>query len=238
MEFRGRLLATLRAARPVLEEAGVLVLGSEVPNLLQPGAASTLVVSQDVDIGVPVAAHARVKARLREIRGLVPSLEEPSVWLPEDDELVELNFIGFDPTQRETAETYVLEDPELPLMVFGPLSLVRPGARLEIEPGWVVPLPRPSGLMLEKLLTDRSGIKGDRDLLVVLALMTLTGDDDLRDLEAAYRALAPDLRYAVQSNLTLLSLLQPHTGMPDPRPHRAQIAALFRRLEAAEGASG
>jgi hypothetical protein len=44
--FRERLVATIRAARPVLETEGVLVVGSEVPNLLEPGAASTLVVSQ------------------------------------------------------------------------------------------------------------------------------------------------------------------------------------------------
>jgi hypothetical protein len=39
VSFRDRLLATLRAARPILGAPGVLVIGSEVPNLLQPGAA-------------------------------------------------------------------------------------------------------------------------------------------------------------------------------------------------------
>jgi hypothetical protein len=34
----------LRLIRPVLEAPGILVVGSEVPNLLEPGAASTLVV--------------------------------------------------------------------------------------------------------------------------------------------------------------------------------------------------
>jgi hypothetical protein len=37
-----------------VNEPGVLIVGSEVPNLLQPGAASTLVVSQDVDLAVPL----------------------------------------------------------------------------------------------------------------------------------------------------------------------------------------
>jgi hypothetical protein len=82
--FRDRLLATLRAASPVLEEPGVIVVGSEVPNLLEPDAASTLVVSQAVDLAVPVSRHANVKRRLDEIRGLRPSPDEPSVWLPED----------------------------------------------------------------------------------------------------------------------------------------------------------
>jgi hypothetical protein len=35
VEFRDRLLATIRAARAVLEAPGVLVVGSEVPNLLE-----------------------------------------------------------------------------------------------------------------------------------------------------------------------------------------------------------
>ena len=63
MAFRDRLLATIRAARPVLETSGVLVVGSEVPNLLEPGAAATLVVSQGLDLGVPVSCHAAVKQR-------------------------------------------------------------------------------------------------------------------------------------------------------------------------------
>jgi len=48
--FRDRLIATIRAARPALESPGVMVVGSEVPNLSETGAASTLVVSQDLDI--------------------------------------------------------------------------------------------------------------------------------------------------------------------------------------------
>ena len=70
MAFRDRLLATIRAAGPVLESADVLVVGSEVPNLLEPGLASTLVVSQDLDIGVPISRHAAVKARLPALRPL------------------------------------------------------------------------------------------------------------------------------------------------------------------------
>ena len=61
VSFRDRLVATLRAARALFEVEGVLVAGSEVPNLLEHGAAATLVVSQGVDIAVPVYAHAAVK---------------------------------------------------------------------------------------------------------------------------------------------------------------------------------
>lgn len=109
--FRDRLIATLRAIEPLLEEPGLLVIGSEVPNLLERGAAATLVVSQEVDIGVPVMSHAGVKGRLRELRGLRPSAEEPSVWLPEDPNLIEVNFVGMDPCIEDPGDTYVLDDP-------------------------------------------------------------------------------------------------------------------------------
>ena len=68
VDFRTRLLSTLKAVQNVLNVPGVMVIGSEVPNLLQPDAASTLVVSQDVDIGVPVARLDDVKAALRSSR--------------------------------------------------------------------------------------------------------------------------------------------------------------------------
>ena len=111
-----------------------MVGGSQVPNLLQPDAASTLVVSQDVDLVIPVIAHARVRAL------------------------------------RETSDSYVLDDPKLPLLVFGLLNFLREGAVIETG-GVRVPLPRPAGLLIEKLLTERSGLNGERDLLVALGLL-------------------------------------------------------------------
>lgn len=167
MAFRDRLIATIRAARPVLGSPGVLVVGSEVPNLLEPGAASTLVVSQGLDIGVPVEGHAALKPRLAELRDFTPSPDEPSVWMPVRPGLLELNFLGIDPAQ-DPAEAYLLEDDRLPLLVFGALSLVTPGPVIEVE-----------------------------------------GE--------------------------LVSLLGRRDGMPDPRPRRAEVAALLRRLEAAGG---
>jgi len=230
--FRDRLLATIRAARPVLEAEGVLVVGSEVPNLLEPGAAATIIVSQDLDIGVPVDRHAAVKQRLGELHAFEASADEPSVWAPRSPDLLELNFVGMDPAQ-DPAEAYVLEDDRLPLLVFGALSLVSPGAQIEIE-GTRVPLPRPAGLLLEKLITDRTGEKGERDLLVALGLLATARPGDLEEVEEAYRRLRPELRHAVRSNLTILSLLGPRGGMPDPRPRRADVAALLRRLEAGD----
>jgi hypothetical protein len=235
VSFRERLFATIRAARPVLELPDVLVVGSEVPNLLEPDAAATLVVSQDLDIGVPVSRHAAVKGRLSELRDLRPSDDEPSVWTPTSPGLLEVNFVGIDPRQDPT-ESYVFEDDQLPLLVFGALSLVSAGAELEIQ-GTRVRLPRPSGLILEKLITDRTGEKGERDLLVVLGLLTTAAPADLDELEQAYRRLRPELRHVVRSNLTILSLLAPREGMPDPRPRRADIALVLRRLEATEGES-
>jgi hypothetical protein len=230
--FRDRLVATIRAARPVLELQGILVVGSEVPNLLEPGAAATLVVSQDLDVGVPVAEHASLKRRLGDLEAFEPSSDEPSVWVPRSPDLLELNFIGMD-EEQDPAEAYVLEDDRLPLLVFGALSLVAPGARIEIE-GTRVSLPRPAGLLLEKLVTDRTGEKGERDLLVALGVLSTCALNDLEEMEGAYRRLRPELRHAVRSNLTILSLLGPRSGMPDPRPRRESIVSLLARLETAD----
>ncbi len=97
-----------------------------------------------------------------------------------------------------------------------------------------MPLPRRAGLILEKLVTDRTGEKGDRDLLVALGLLMTASLDDVLELDSTYRALAPELRYAARSNLTILSLMAPRPGMPDPRPERARIVDLLRRLESGE----
>jgi len=207
------------------------VVGSEVPNLLEEGAAATLVVSQDLDVGVPVSQHAALRQRLDELDEFEPSAEEPSVWTPRSPDLLELNFVGIDPAQ-DPAEAYVLEDDRLPLLVFGALSLVSRGAELEIG-GTRLALPRPAGLLLEKLVTDRTGEKGERDLLVALGVLDTSTTQDLDELETLYRRLRPELRHAVRSNLTILSLLAPRPGMPDPQSRRAEVAALLRRLEAA-----
>lgn len=229
--FRERLLATLRAVEEILEVPGVLVAGSEVPNLMEADAASTLVVSQDVDLAIPIAVHAEVKARLDRISLLVPSPEEPSVWVPRggDDTLIEVNFIGLDPSIVDPMDTYERADDRLPLMVFGPLSLLIPGPIVEVD-GLRIPLPEPAGLALEKLVSDRTGEKGDRDLLVVAGLLAHMTADQLDELERAYRELSPELRHQVRSNLTNLSLLDIRAGMPDPRPQRPVIDALLQRL--------
>ncbi|HVP17934.1 MAG TPA: hypothetical protein VMU36_02995 [Spirochaetia bacterium] len=211
----------------------MLVAGSEVPNLLEPGAGATLVVSQDVDVVVPVEVHGKIKQRLREMRGLTRSAEEPSVWLPSSAELLEVNFIGMDTAGKRAGETYVLEDSELPLLVFANLSLLRPGKVVTLE-GMPVPLPRPAGLTLEKLITDRSGEKGDRDLLVALALLLVCEPSDRYELVDLYRTLQPELRYAARSGLAALSLLEPRAQMPDPTPHRSLLAGLLSDLEKVE----
>jgi hypothetical protein len=227
------LVATLRAIAPVLEVEGILVVGSEVPNLLEPRAAASLVVSQDVDIGVAVESHEDVKRRLQSVHALRPSEEEPSVWIPASPELIEVNFVGLDAALRDASESYVIDDPQLPLMVFGDLALLRPGGHVDID-GLRVPVPRPAGLLLEKLLTDRSAEKGDRDRLVALGLLLVSSEDDVTELVETYRTLEPDRRHAVGANLTMLSLMRSHPGMPDPLPQRARIAELLRRMEPSE----
>jgi hypothetical protein len=235
VDFRSRLLATLRAIEPVLAVEGVMVVGSELPNLLQPDAASTLVVSQDVDVAVPLQVIERVKAALRRIEGLRPSEEEPSVWVPLTADLLEVKFLGLDPSLRDPTEVQVKEDDELPLLVFGTLSLLRPDVPLTIG-GLSIPRPRTAGLLLEKLLTDRSGVKGDRDLLVAAGLLALADDAQLDELSDSVRALAPELRHAVVANLAILSLMEPIADMPDPRRVRPAVTSLLQRLDDEERA--
>jgi len=130
----------------------------------------------------------------------------------------------------------VLEDDQLPLLVFGALSLIEAGQAVEIA-GTSVVMPRPAGLLLEKLVTDRTGEKGDRDLLVALGLLLVARAADLEELDDAYRRLRPEFQHVVRSNLTVLSLVGAREGMPDPAPHRSAVAALLGRLERAAGAS-
>lgn len=231
MAFRDRLLESLRAMQPVLDVPGVMVGGSQVPNLLEPLAASTLVVSQDVDLVVPVAEHGRVKAALAAVEGYSPSPDEPSVWVPAAPELLEVNFIGRDPALREAAESYVLEDDRLPLLVFGLLSLLRAGPAQEVS-GVRLSLPRPAGLLLEKLLSERSGLKGERDLLVAVGLILLAAPRDLDEVVDAYAELAGEQRQAVLSSLGTVSLMRPLPQMPDPGAARDQMAGLLTRLQA------
>lgn len=171
-----------------------------------------------------------VKRRLRDIRGLGPSSEEPSVWVPESMSLIEVNFVGMDPALGGPGQAYVLEDAELPLLVFGALSLLRPGGFIEVA-DLFIPVPKLAGMLIEKLLTDRSGEKGHRDLLVALGLLLVSTDTDLVETIQLYRSLDPELRYAIRSNLTVLSLSEPMLGMPDPGPQRSRIATLLRLLE-------
>ncbi|HVT44645.1 MAG TPA: hypothetical protein VMT00_09665 [Thermoanaerobaculia bacterium] len=229
MRFRDRLLSSLKAMQPVLDIPGVMIGGSQVPNLLQPEAASTLVVSQDVDLVIPVAALGEVKDRLSHVEGYSQSIEEPSVWLADAPARLEVNFIGRDPALGTSQETYVLEDLSLPLLVFGLLSHLSEGPPREIE-GVRVPLPRPAGLLLEKLLTERSGIKGDRDLLVALGLLLVSSSEDLGEADDLFDALPEDEREMVRSNLAVLSLMQAMDGMPDPETNRSEIARFLKRI--------
>jgi hypothetical protein len=76
--------------------------------------------------------------------------------------------------------------------------------------------------------------KGVRDLLVVVGLLMVMHEADFEELEQEYANLPAELRYAVRSNLTVLSLMQGVDGMPDPQSQRARIAAVLARLEELE----
>jgi cell division protein ZapA (FtsZ GTPase activity inhibitor) len=81
-------------------------------------------------------------------------------------------------------------------------------------------------------LTERTGEKGDRDLLVVLGLLLTASEDDVDELAALSGELPEDLRQALLSNLTVISLMDPVTAMPDPTAHRQMIKNLIERLDA------
>ncbi len=230
MRFRDRLLASIRAMQPVLEIPGVMVGGSQVPNLLEPDVAATLVVSQDVDLVIPVSRHAEVQKALEGLRGYTPSSDEPSVWLPDDEQLLEMNFIGLDPSLRESSDTYVLDDERLPLLVFGLLSHLREG-RLLLVGDVRVRLPRPAGLLIEKLLTERAGLKGQRDLLVALGLLLVSRRDDVDEVAERFAELSDEQKKTVIGSLAILSLMGSVPDMPDPGPAREEIASLIERLE-------
>ncbi len=232
--FRERLIGTLRLVQPVLEQPGVLIVGSEVPNLLEPDAASTLVVSQDVDLAVPVDRVDAVKRSLGALHRLVRSAEEPSVYLPTSPELIEVNFLGLDSRIREAGETYVLEDAKLPLMVFGPLGLLRPGPLVEVE-GLRLPLPRTADLIVEKLLTDRPAEKGARDLLVVAGLLATASGATLDGAASVAAGLSAEARHAICSSLATLSLMDARPGMPDPVPVRHHVQRLLKAIEGGDG---
>jgi hypothetical protein len=92
-------------------------------------------------------------------------------------------------------------------------------------------MPRASGLAVEKLISDRSGEKGDRDLLVVAGLLAHMSEPDVTHAIELIRGLGAELRHAVRSNLTILSLLEPRASMPGPRSTRTLVARLLVDLE-------
>ena len=94
-----------------------------------------------------------------------------------------------------------------------------------------MPLPRPADLIVEKLLTDRTGEKGVRDLLVVAGLLSTVQAIDLDEVVSLTGSLSMESRYAIRSSLTLLSLMEGRPGMPDPVPFRHQIKQLLSRIE-------
>ncbi|MEM9696728.1 MAG: hypothetical protein AAGA56_29595 [Myxococcota bacterium] len=80
-------------------------------------------------------------------------------------------------------------------------------------------------------MSDRTAVKGERDLLVVLGMLLTSDALVLERVVHRYRMLPDELQHAVRSNLTILSLARPHAGMPDPGEHRELVANLLIRLE-------
>ncbi len=96
-------------------------------------------------------------------------------------------------------------------------------------------LDEPGVLVVEKLLTDRTGEKGVRDLLVVAGLLSCADADEVAEVAVIADGLSLESRHAISANLTLLSLMETRPGMPDPAPVREQVARLLAVIEAQRG---
>jgi hypothetical protein len=84
-------------------------------------------------------------------------------------------------------------------------------------------------------LTDRTGEKGARDLLVVAGLLATASSGDLIEAVSVARGLSAESRHAICSNLTLLSLMDARPGMPDPAACRPQVRRLLAEIEPNHG---
>ncbi len=226
MGTESALLETVKAARSLIEIPDVLVVGSQVPNLMQPTGSDLLVVSRDLDLAVTRQAIPDVKACLPTLTHFAPSSSEPAVLLPKSGNLLEVNLLGLD---RDCERSYIREDPDLPLVFFGSLSLLKTGPRLVIA-GVTVQLPECASLLLEKLATERSGRKGDRDLLVAAGLLGLMRQPEIDRFELLATCADEELRYHIVSNLAILSMLPDVEGMPSAAARRQEISDLVRRL--------
>ena len=114
--------------------------------------------------------------------------------------------------------------------MFGLLSLLHEGQLLQV--GDVrVRLPRPAGLLIEKLLTERAGLKGQRDLLVALGLLLVSRRDDVDEVTERFVELSDEQKKTVIGSLAILSLMGSAPEMPDPARAREEIATLIERLE-------
>jgi hypothetical protein len=79
MTFRDRLIGSLRVMQPVLDVPGVLVGGSQVPNLLEPAAASTLISSlTTISLMKPIPEMPDPVSARAEVARLVARLEATS----------------------------------------------------------------------------------------------------------------------------------------------------------------
>ncbi|RLE21548.1 MAG: hypothetical protein DRJ65_15850 [Acidobacteria bacterium] len=92
-----------------------------------------------------------------------------------------------------------------------------------------------------KLISTLKAIQSVLDVPGVMVIGSevpnlLQPEADYEELGEDFLGLSAELRYAVRSNLTILSLMQEGMkGMPDPRPQRARVAGLLAQLEGLEG---
>ncbi|MEW5692344.1 MAG: hypothetical protein AB1765_03500 [Candidatus Hydrogenedentota bacterium] len=205
ISFRTKLLNTLKILKDILPHT--IIIGSEVPNLIRINKKVDLFVSEDIDVGIPVLKFKIIKSGIKRLlKKYYVSRDEPSILCPKTNELLEINFLGIDKNLDDLDDVYIFRDGLVSFIVFGTLSLIK-GKKVSIN-GMKVILAEPASLLVEKLLTERSHIKGERDIIVAgLLLEVIDIKKEMKHILAMINALNKDKRYLIQDNLSTLILI-------------------------------
>ncbi|HPG30593.1 MAG TPA: hypothetical protein PKY81_14515 [bacterium] len=203
-EFKKKLLNTLSILKKIPE---IIIIGSEVPNILSLSNDiddSNLFVSQDIDIGIPVKLADNVKFYLTYLEQYyTKSIFEPSVFLPNTEEYLEINFLGIDKRLYNFDEVYIYDNDNLSFMVFGNLSLIE-SQRIIVD-GNELNIAEPISLIFEKLLSERNYIKIERDLYVVALLLKNVSIDYLKNrISEISKKLDKERKLLILDNLILM----------------------------------
>ncbi|MBE7439598.1 MAG: hypothetical protein HS115_14165 [Spirochaetales bacterium] len=205
---------TLRDLRPVADQ--VIVIGSEVPNLSRIHSGADLFVSQDIDLAVPIENLERTDEQIPMLfEHYRQSSDEPSILLPRDDARLEINFLGVDFRSQDLDDISLHRGRHISFLAFGTLTLIKP-VDLTIEKHRFRVAEHRS-LFLEKILTERSSIKGERDLYVAaLVFKEIQSPQEIIHMREDILALDSERKFFASDNLASL-ILMIEKGHPDLR---------------------